>query len=478
MLGEPEIFISYAHADNDHPRYESREWEHARGWVECFYDALTKRLRQLRGRETLVWRDQSGRIKGASALTDTIKDGLRTCPVLITVVSPAYLASGWCADELRFFREAAAERGGLRVGNLLRVVKINKLPVFGDSFLSRDPDLADATGYAFYRSVGGNPLEFDPPHGSELGQPFLNEINTLAADIVELLDGPRVAPSGVTVFLAETSADVEDLRGKLRTELVQFGHAVLPSAASSHDISDSAQVGDHLARARLSIHVLGRQYAAIPEGRETSTAELQYDLAGEQLRRSDFTRLTWLPPGVEPADARQAAFVERVRSFDSQFVTAPLEDVKTQIKDALRPKPIGSEQRRAPSDVKIVYLIFEPPDEEHAELVRKWLDGQGFEVLKPTRSGSLKAHRINLRDSDGVLIYYGQTDDDWLTVKLHDLRKTFGQGRDRRRPLRGAVYLADPEEPDKAKFSSHIVDVIPGFGRFRPETLRGFIDCL
>jgi hypothetical protein len=479
MLNAAEIFISYAHADNELPRYESREWERAQGWVDCFYEALTKRLRQLRGRETQVWRDQSGRITGASALTDTIKDGLRTCPILLIIASPAYLASQWCEDELRFFREAWAERGGVRVGNLLRVVKVNKLPTFGrDSFLSRDPDLSDATGYDVYRRVAGNPLEYDPPHGSELGQPFLQAINTLAADIVELLDGPRIAPSGISIFLADASPDVEALRGRLRSELVQFGHTIVPAAQQGQPAASAAQLRAELSRARSSVHLLGAAYGDVPEGSDISIAQLEYELAGEQLQRADFTRLTWLPPTVEPVDERQKAFVARVRATDAQLVTVGLEDVKTLIKEALKPKAAAAQHPAGPGAVKIVYLIFEPPDEPQAELVRAWLFDQGFEVLKPARSGSLKTHKLNLRDSNGVLIYYGQVDDEWLSVKLADLRKTFGQGRPATRPLKGAVILADPDDPDKRTFRSQIVDVVPGFGRFRPEVLREFLDAL
>lgn len=464
MVGDAEIFISYAHADNEHPRYESREWEQMRGWVECFYEALTRRLKQLRGRETHVWRDQSGEIKGSSALTDTIKDALQHCQVLLTITSPAYVASKWCEDELKFFREAAALNGGLRAGNMLRIVKVNKLPVSGATFLSRDPDLHDVMGYDLFRRIGGNPLEFDPPHGSELGQPFLLAINALAADIVEILDGPKIAESGISVYVAETSADVEDLRGKIRSELAQFGHTLLPAPGQP---SSLAQVRSDLTNVQLSLHVLGSTYDA--------AAEMQYDLAGE-ASQPNFTRLTWLPPGVAAADERQAAFIERVRSSDAQFVTVPLEDVKTMVKDALKPK--AAERKPARDEVRIVYLIFEPPDEVQADTVSDWLFEQGFEVLKPTRSGSLKTHKINLRDSHGVLIFYGQPDDEWLNVKLADLRKTFGQGRDKSRPLKGAVYLADPEEPQKVKFRSQIVDVIPGFGRFRPEILKPFISSL
>jgi hypothetical protein len=411
--GDAEIFISYAHADNEFPRYESRDWEGTRGWVECFYDALGKMLQRLR-RGTQIWRDASGRIKGASALTPTIKDGIEKASILIAIHSPAYAASQWCEDELRFFRESSTARGGLRVGNMLRVFKINLRPAAGESFLTRVPELADNPGYDFFRNVNGYPLEFEPPRGAELGKRFCDAINILASDLVEVLQG-RTSPvpaTGTRVYLAETAPDCNELRSNLYGELTQFGHTVLPRTNYEHGLEYASRVRAELRTARLSIHAIGESLGESIEGR--SIAEIQYDLAGEEaLQRSDFSRLTWLVPGSASLEPRQDEFIDRLRSTDASVVVASVEDMKTLIKKHLEVKPLevkppARQKTSLGHDVKIVYLVFEPPDEENAAPLKDWLFEQGLEVLEPARTGGVRAHNINLRDSHGALIYYGQ----------------------------------------------------------------------
>jgi hypothetical protein len=479
--GAPEVFVSYAHADNEYPRYESRDWEGSRGWVECFCEALGKRLRGLR-RGTEIWRDGSGGIRGASELTPTIERAIADASILVTISSPAYAQSQWCEKELTLFRERAVSRhGGLLVGTMLRVFRINKLPVSGETFATRIPELADSTGYQLYRYVEGRPLEYEPPYGIEAGARFLAGVNNIAYDIVEVLQGRSapVAPTGISVYLAETTPDVADYRAKLQSEIEQFGHTVLPGANDARSVEDPARIRSELARARLSVHVVGGEAGPVSPGSSgRSSVELQYDLAGEEAaRRSDFTRLTWLAPLQEPPEPAQAAFIERLKNTDPNLLEAPLEDVRSLVKQQLEAKP-PTRGKPSAGDVRIIYLMFDSPDEVSAKPLAEWLFDQGFEVLKPARSGNLlKAHKVNLRDSDGALIYYGEVNDAWLTVKLADLRKTLGNSQ-KKAQLKGAVYLGDPASEDKNELRLQLFDVIPGFGRFRPEVLKEFADKL
>jgi len=477
--GDPEIFISYAHADNEFPRYESRDWEGSRGWVECFYHAVSNRLRQLR-RGTEIWRDGDGGIQGASALTPAIEDGIAKAAILLAISSPAYAASEWCEKELQLFLESASKHhGGLTSGTMLRVFKIKKLPVFGESFVTRLPRLEDSVGYAFYRGVDGSPLEYEPFVDGQPGSKFLAAINTVACDIVKVLEGPSaVKPAtGVRVYLAETTPDVEAFRVKLQSELEQYGHTVLQPPGDARENDYVAKVRAELRVAKLSVHVIGGQEVSIPHvSDERSPVEIQYDVAGDEAaQRPAFTRMTWLAPleaAVEPAPS---AFRERLQNTDPALLVAPVEDVRSAIKGLL---DVRAQPPNLPAngDVRIVYLMFDGPDEESAKPISSWLFDQGFEVLKPARSGNLlRAHKVNLRDSHGALIFYGAVNDDWLAVKLGDLRKSLGETRGRTQPLRGAVYLADPGDDAKAEFRSRLFDVIPGFGRFRPEILEAFV---
>ncbi len=485
MLAQPmhDVFISYAHEDNEYPRYGPR------GWVERFYEALKARLGGIRSEEEAsVFLDQgpSG-ITGSSMLTPTIKETLSGCGVLVIIVSPAYLASKWCADELKFFRDSAAKTGGLRAGTKTRVLKVLKLPVAPNAFRTGVAELDDAVGYPFcqYRA-DGKPIELDPPHGDYMGTEFGCAINALAYDIdaiLQALPGRRQAgsrgpaDSGIPVYLAETSSDMSEYRERIRQELEQFGCTISPSVQRLPGPDYAEQVKADLAGARLSVHLIGDSYGLIPERSTESIVQMQYQLAGEEhVRRPEFLRMVWMPPGLHLDEERQAKFVAALQD-DPQLVVTPLEEFKTIVHNQLKPKKpaVAKRDEGAP---KSVYLIFDMPDQDAAKSVDDWLFEHGFEVLKrgPETQGrsQLAMHKEFLKASDGVLIYYGETTDDWLQMNLIEFRKVFATGRKRTPPC--GVVLADPKRPDKEGFRSHFVRyVIPGFGDFSPDRLEEFV---
>jgi hypothetical protein len=187
-------------------------------------------------------------------------------------------------------------------------------------------------------------------------------------------------------------------------------------------------------------------------------------------------RFPWIAGGHD-AEPRLRVFLDSLQD-DPRLLGGSLEDLKSRVAAELARRPVADAPAR--SDVKNVYLIFDPPDRDAAKPLDDWLFAQGFEVLKPIAKGSpgelRQLHRNNLKRSDGVLIYYGQETEAWLETKLNDLESVYAHGRGRRRPLiaRGVV-LADPQTPEKQEFRRHSVRVIPGFGGFQAELLRHFV---
>jgi hypothetical protein len=483
----PEVFLSYAHADDEGVRYGSR------GWVECFYDALLRRLREVRGRETSIWLDEQGRISGASALTPTIRHGLENASALITIVSPSYAASQWCRDEFVFFRDAHAQRGGLTVptddgGTMVRVFMVNKLPLslhasgtLKPDFIAAEAELADSPGFRFHHVIAGRPFEYVPPAESD-GADFCRAINALAYDIVRLLDHGKaslpVPASGISVYLAAATSDLAEHREKIRGALQQAGHTVI----SGDQRQTVEEVKADLGRARISVHLIGSAYGAIPERSTVSIEELEYALAGAERVRPGFARLSWIAPDLDAAqvEARQAAFIRSVRESDDRLAAVSLEDFKTIVKDELAKKP---ETAPPPATRQKIYLIFDSPDKDAAESVRRWLYEQGFAVPKPLSSGSAsqirEIHKQNLKYADGVLIYYGVVNEYFVQKNLGDLEQIYGFGRSRKKSMSRGVYLADPD--DGAKHESVLdpeIHVIPGFGPFNPKFLMPFLQDL
>jgi len=478
---KPEVFISYTHRDN----YKLTDDQ--LGWIDRFHEALTARLNTLCGRETYVWRDE--KIKGTDLLTPTIAAAVQGATILVSVISPSYVNSEWCTKELDLFVTAADKTRNLQVGTQARVVKVLKTPVSGHSPFVDRPELAESLGYQFYRiNKSGAPDEFDPRLGARANQDFLNKVNELAhalSDLLELCGAPRarthvVPPSGKTVYVATTTADLAPQVDRVRWELEQFGHTVLPLQPTALLPDYPDRIRELLSRCDMSIHAVGAIYGAIPEGAERSVIELQYTIAAEQVRsRSDFVRLPWMPPGLEIHDTRLATFVAALGE-DPKFLVAPVEQLKTSVQDLLKPKPAQLAAAQT-SDAATVYFIFDGSDAAAAAPIEEQLYATGLEVIHALAAGDerdlRRDHEENLQLCDAVLIYYGQPNEFWLRAKLRDLQKAFGYGRSRPFVAR-AVFLADPARQDKDRFRSHDVIAIDGHGPFAPTMLNAFLDVI
>ena len=98
MKFDTEVFISYAHLDNQGAR-QGHEW------ISDFHRALAIRVGQLLGKEPAIWRDP--KLHGNDVFADTLLEQLERVAVLVSIVSPRYLKSEWTRRELEEFCRAA-----------------------------------------------------------------------------------------------------------------------------------------------------------------------------------------------------------------------------------------------------------------------------------------------------------------------------------------------------------------------------------
>jgi hypothetical protein len=76
-------------------------------------------------------------------------------------------------------------------------------------------------------------------------------------------------------------------------------------------------------------------------------------------------------------------------------------------------------------------------------------------------------HQENLRTCDAVLVYYGSAPKAWVDIKLRELLKAAGYGRESAIGLQ-AVYVAPPDDHRKDRFRTHQATVIRGTEKFAP----------
>ena len=483
---EDDLFISYAHIDNQ-PLAEG-----LKGWVETFHERLKIRLEQLTGEPARIWRDR--KLQGNDVFAETLVARLSKAAILVAVISPRYVKSDWCLKELGEFCRSAGALGGLNVGDKSRVFKVVKFHV---PVAEHPEHLRGVLGYEFfeYDAERGRAREFSPDVTPARDIRYWEKLDDIAYDVKQMLDTlARPAAQSITtaagagaktVYLSETTSDLSTERDLIKRELQMQGHVVLPDRELP--LTGPAlrnALGRYMSRSSLSIHLVGGNYAIVPEKETRSLVEIQSEVAeglGEALRR-----IVWMPAGLEPSDERQLRLVNHFRlglngHRNIEVLQTSLEELKKHIEERVndRPKPTPAASGDNGGGRASVYLICDREDLGEVVPLEDYLFNRGFNVFLPAMEGDESSvredHKANLVECDAALVYYGRGSDVWLRMKQRELQKAAGYGR-ARPMLAKAIYIAGPPTPAKEHVRDHEALVVKVFGDFSPDSLAPFVE--
>lgn len=482
---ESDVFISYAHIDND-PLFAKK------GWIEVLHQALKVRLRQLLGEELVVWRDP--KLGGNEPFEDTLRERLLKTALLLSVVSPRYVKSESCLKELEAFCLGAAQSGGLRVEDKARLLKVVKTWVPREKLPS---PLQQFLGYEFFvMDQAEQPREYQLPPAPGDEQACLQKIDDLAYDIKATLEALRAREMQTTgkdesaariIYIADTVSALRAHSDQLRRELRQRGYVVFPCEAAPDNGAQYREfVAGQLQRASVSVHLLGELYGVMLEGESRSTIDVQIEEAGRVAATGGLQRVLWLPEKLEAKEQRQDAFLASLREgaaneANTELLETSIENLKTYLlrKLAEAPKPVGG--AKAPGTPPLVYLVHDQRDIEAIEPLRDALMARGYEVKPSYFEGDetelREYHQDNLVQCDAAIIYYGEANEFWVQRKLSDLRKAFGLGRERAFRAK-AVLIGTPSKPEKERFRTQEALVIPASAAFSAEALEPFVAAM
>lgn len=545
MVFDDDVFISYAHLDNQALS------EGSEGWVSGFADALAKRLGEVLGKPPRIWRDP--KLQGNDQFGDELTARYQHAAALVSVFTPRYVASDWCQRELSGFWQAAGRSGGVLLGHKARVFKVVKTPVD----LGHQPEqVRPLLGYEFYRLQPGNgrPLEFNKVYGAEAERDFWVRLNDLAydlADMLQLLALPPASaqPARPAAYLAMPTAELRDAHDALRRELLRQGWRALPEVALPLVAAEAeALVRAQLAECVLSVHLVGATAGVVPEGGDESLPALQARLAAERARAGGLARLVWLAADVgSGSDERQQQLLQTLRNDPmpgpgSDLLQTAFEALKTEVVQRMQAAQAQADsaaraeaeaqavaqaqaqaQARARAEAQAdaeasarsaaqahaqptsaaspltpsaapdaaaltasaaparVYLVCSAADQAAVQPLHTHLFGLGLEVALPLFEGDeAQLRELNdseLRDCDGLLVYYGDGGELWLRQKLAELRRLPALGR--RQPLRAsAICMAPPQTPAKQRLLTREAPLIAMGSGFAPEALAGFVAAL
>jgi serine/threonine protein kinase len=485
-LKASDVLLSYAAID-DYPLQDGKP-----GWVSQLHRNLEVRMEQLSGEKVQITRLPEEAISPANEAELLLQ--IPQAKAMISVVSPPFIHSQTCQREVEQFWHGAEQTGGRYVKEKARLLKVLKTAVSEAQMPKQLVDIfAPLFGFEFYEQDAetGRIREFDETFGPVLKQRFFERVYDLAYDscqILSLLKQVRAQGFSSTtsslyrqwIYLATTTSDVADERDRIKRELLERGHIVLPDAPLPMLARDvETMVRNCLAKCTIAVHLLGQRYGVTPEDSSESLPALQVRLTAEAGSRPDLQRLIWMPGGGESADERQRAFVLRVQEDPAlhrraEIIEGHLNLLKKDLIRRLAPpeeKPKAAAPAKAPGSAPKVYLICDRKDEAAIEPLEDYLFGQGFEVMLPAFDGddadAAALHQDNLLTCNAVLVYYGAAPKAWVDIKLRELLKATGYGRSAPIAVQ-AVYIAPPDDRRKERFQSHQAGVIRQAAEFEP----------
>jgi hypothetical protein len=510
MAFQKDIFISYAHYDNQQvdQNFES--------WVSDFHETLYRYVKEKWGKDPEIWRDNQ--LHGNDNFKDEILAQIPSVKILISVITPRYVNSDWCKDEVQAFLDAAVHNGGLEIGHKSRIFKILKTPVEREAEpepIRRNP------GYEFYKinPASNEKLEFKKEFGEEYRNLYYLGINRVSEDIVKILkrlnnSSDAQAAFRGNIYLAETSDDLQEDWNHIKDELEDKGYTVFPNKNLPH-AGDRfiSEVEGYLGNCTLSVHLVSYDdYGFIPSKSTKSIIELQIESAAKYSARDKLDRLIWLVPKTKIAATTDGAapvqnngeLVSRLQEredlhgFSDLLEVEDLQVFKKAIFDTIdkrtaRNASLAEQARLAATpapiqvtassptysgDPKVVFLMCDQRDLEDSLPLRNYLDQDaGFEVRIPTfKDDGMKEQEDNLSSCDALVIYYGNGTQDCVISKLNALNKI--------KMLRPApflakmLYMAGPETAEKATFTTKQCIVKRAGGSFNPELLKEFMALL
>jgi len=429
-----DVFLSYAHVDNQpFPPAEQ-------GWVTTFATTLKKRIQRNRPGEFRLWMDP---ILSTNDLTGEIFEALEQSATLLIVDSPGFRTSPWCAREKHQFLRAAAGRGS-RVF-LVERDKVDPHPELG-------PD------HRSYRFWEGDPLSEktrtlgDPTLTQEDQAKYYAKLDDLVIALkneLEVLPGLGSAEKTPTIFLAETTDDLDARRDEVRRYLDQRGVAVVPDCRSFSRTSEAAfnaEVVRGLASCTLFVQLLSAIPGKKPPGAERSFVALQLDRA----RDSGLPILQWRDPSFDLKAVADAAHAQLLAG--DTVLAVGIEEFKSEVVERLlQPAPA----QRPARDPGMVFVNAEPNDLPAAQPLVLFLASHQVGYVLPLVSRDPAQVRAdldqNLLDCERVMVVYGSTTPDWVRQQLRYARKILPRRESELRAL--ALYQAPPPEKSSVGFA-------------------------
>lgn len=476
-----DVFISYAHADDQSLS------ERAKGWVTEFADRLQTAVRMKEGGSRIkVWMDQ--RLEPQKAVDAALATRVTASACFVAIMSPRYLESDWCRKELDTF---VTRVGRGTSGD--RVFLAEFLPTERSAW---HPAIQSISPVQFWSQP------FDQPAAMTLGwpspdptsdRPYWNTLNELAhflAQQVKALGATpaRATPTKARVWIADPTDNVLDRWDSLASALRQEGCEVLPSTPGAYPVSPeqdfSTALEADLSQAQLLVQLLGPHPGRRPPWAAASFTRLQAEAARAQAASRGVAHLTWRTPDIKLEDVADADH----RALLTGAIAGGFEEFRQQVLKRLADlaAPVMPATAGAgildPDQPISICVSADKPDRALGASVRDLLFDLGVDVSltpEPSEGQSPAQWRHDyesvLNESHGLVVLYGNAPPSWVQTQVQAAKKTLAQAR---KGIWGALLDLPPaDKPDHGMRMRNLM-LLDCRGGLATEALERFVSAL
>jgi len=419
-----DIFISYAHVNNQPYSDESE------GWIDRFLKDLKVELNQRFGRVDAykIWKDDE--LRGNQEITPEILQQLEQAKALLVFYSKGYEESDWCQQELTYFEE----KTDVKCENIIFITQDECRP---------KEKYNDILMYKFWFSAK-NKTSHRLQQSATKTNEYQQRIADIAVDLHKVISSSKQekinlrkpkAPK-TTIYLAQVSSDLLGQRERLVRELKQFNYHVIPE---QHILTVDNNAQQKIESSACFVQLL-------EQNDNMGLAVKLYDLA----KQSEIPILQWRPNELSIQDINAIEDkAHRQLLLDKTVMTDTLSNFQQKIREHLTPiiKPIKTSQKHT----KTIFINVDCalPDYSIAKKIYNKLTHKQHTCLLPIEDQNADANEIrkdleeNLQLCDIVLLIYNKTQ---LTHIRRLLRECVRINHKREKPLKTAICISNNDK--------------------------------
>jgi hypothetical protein len=349
-----------------------------------------------------------------------------------------------------------------------KILKILKSPI---KYYDQPASIRDLDPYEFFSPDNyDQKIVFSGAGGDQTTNEYWIQVSALTHSILDFADNEpeKKDENTPTVYLANCSRDLFLYRHIIKGELLRDGYRVLPTRTYPDDSETAKElITSDINKSMLSIHLIGI-YAEENLYQSFPLSDIQYHAATSN-KNPDFRKLIWTYPETNFIDEQQNSFYELIKrdsenKENSDILQSTLEDLKITIKAICRGKNSVSAQSNdvVPMGMPIVYIIYDINDRVVGQKLSHLFKDKKYEVLTPVFDNDFvqarKIHNENMNKFDVAIILCENCTEKWLQMKLMELMKSPGIGREK--PLRLKLVIIKNDSIDLKLIKGFQVDAL------------------